>query len=173
MKSKAHKSKELEFGRKLLSASKNVVFADFTGVGVESLRKLKKELKASGSAFRVIKKRLLNIVFKEQGIEFNPAKYESQVGSIFIPGELADAAGVIYKFSRTLAKEKKEFKILGAYDVAAKQHLDTKAFLVIAKLPSREALLALLVGILSAPLRQLMVAINQIAKSKEQVVEQT
>src|SRR4029079_15697131 len=69
MKTKAQKSAELQEGKKLLSASKNVVFADFTGIGIELLKRLKKELKKNGATFRVLKKRLLRIAMKESGFD--------------------------------------------------------------------------------------------------------
>jgi large subunit ribosomal protein L10 len=182
MKTKLQKSKELEQGKQLLAESKNVVFADFSGVSIELLKRLKKELKKSDAAFRVIKKRLLRIAFKEKGIDFDPAAYEAQVGSMFIPKELSDgAAASIYKFSRELAKEKKDFKILGAYDLAAKKALTAEEFIMIAKLPSREVLLGQLLGMLTVPLRQFMFVVDQLSKKTpaaggagaEQVVEKT
>lgn len=173
MKTKSQKSIELEQGKKLLSASKNVVFADFTGVGIELVKRLKKELKKSGATFRVIKKRLLRIAMKDSGFDYDPTQFESQVGTMFVPGELTEGAATsVYKFSRELAKEKKQFKVLGAYDLALKKPLTAEEFLVIAKLPSREVLLGQLVGMLTTPIRQFMVVVQQIAKSKEQMVEQ-
>ncbi len=165
MKTKAQKSRELEDGKKFLSASKNVVFADFTGVGIELLKKLKKELKKSGAAFRVIKKRLLRIAMKDSGYDLDPTQFDAQVGSIFVPGELSDgAADAIYKFSKALAKEKKEFKVLGAYDLAARKALTGEEFMVIAKLPSREVLLGMLLGAITGPLRAFMYALAEISK---------
>jgi len=165
MKTKSQKSTELEQGKKLLSTSKNVVFADFTGVGIELVKRLKKELKKSGATFRVIKKRLLRIAMKDSGFDYDPTQFESQVGTVFVPAELSDgAAAAVYKFSKELAREKKQFKVLGAYNLAGKKPLTAEEFLVIAKLPSREVLLGQLVGMLTAPIRQFMVVLNEISK---------
>ncbi len=165
MKTKTQKATELEQGKKLFSASKNVVFADFTGVGIELVKRLKKELKKSGATFKVLKKRLLRIAMKESGFDFDPTQFEAQVGTVFVPGELYDGtAAAVYKFAKELVKEKREFKVLGAYDLVGKKSLTVEEFLVIAKLPSREVLLGQLAGMLTAPLRQFMFVISELSK---------
>ena len=166
MKTRAQKGKEIEAGTELLSKSQSLVFADFTGVSFELIKKLKNELKKSGSVFKVLKKRLLKIVFKNSSLDIDPTQFESQAGVIFIPGELTQAAGAIYKFSKDLAKAKKEFKVLGAYELPKKLFLSAEEFLAIARLPSREVLLAQLVGVLSGPIRAFMYVLDQISKKQ-------
>lgn len=164
MLTKSQKKEQVKIGRKLLSENRNIVFADFSGVGVELIRKLKSNLKTSQAVFKVIKKRLFKIALKEQGIDFDPTQFPAQAGIIFIPKELTDSASVIYKFIRELAKEKKEFKILGAYDAAKRAFLTGEEFTVIAKLPSREVLLAQVVGMMAAPIRAFMYIVDQLSK---------
>jgi large subunit ribosomal protein L10 len=164
MLTKQQKTEQVKKGTELLKKSQNLVFADFTGVNIESLKQLKKELKKVGADFRVIKKRLLKIALKEMGIDFDPVQFEAQVGTIFIPNELTSAAAPIYKFSKELTKKKIDFKILGAYDLLKKLSLDSQQFTVIAKLPSREILLAQLVGVLAGPIKALMYVLEQKSK---------
>ncbi len=167
MKTRKQKSQELEAGKKLLTENHSVVFADFTGVDTASLQRLKAELKKIGATFKVIKKRLLRIAFQAAGLDFNPEEFPGAVGEVFLPGEVSDGASVVYKFSRELAKAKKEFKILGAYEIAKKAFLSSEEFLTIAKLPSREILLAQLAGVLSGPIRAFMYLLQE--KSKKMV----
>ncbi len=167
MLTKSQKAKHIEQTGELLKKSKSLVFADFAGVPTQDINKLKAGLKKAGAAFRVVKKRLLNIVFKNAGIAADPTRYNAQVGTIFIPGELTDAAGMIYKFSKDLAKEKKNFAVLGAYDIAAQSLIAPERFAAIAKLPSREALLAQALGMFTAPLRSFMSIVEQMANRKE------
>ena len=170
MKTKAQKSNELDLGKDLLNKNQSVIFADFTGVGTAFINKLKKELKKSGSVFKVIKKRLLKIAMQKSGLDFDPTQFEAQVGAVFLPGEVSSGAGVVYKFSRELAKEKKDFKLLGAYEISKKSFLNAEQFLVIAKLPSREVLLGQLVGVLSGPIRAFMYVLQE--KAKKMVEQQ-
>lgn len=164
MKTKLQKAKEIESGKDLLGRNQTVVFADFTGTAFEDLKRLKSELKKVGGVFKVLKKRLLKIAFQKQGIEFDPTQFESQVGSVFVKGELTEAASTVYKFQKDLTKAKKPFKILGAYEVSKKNFLNAEQFLVIAKLPSREVLLGQVLGMFTAPLRSFMIIIQELSK---------
>jgi len=167
MLTKDQKKEHVKKGKELIKESQNLVFADFTGVGVEDIRRLKSELRKSGASFKVFKKRLLKLALKENKIDFDLEKFEAQVGTVFTPNELPSVAGQIYKFSRELAKKKKDFKVLGVYNIKAKSFLDAAQFTVIAKLPSREVLLAQVVGVLAAPIRVFMYLLQE--KSKKMV----
>jgi len=156
MLTKTQKKEYVKQGKELIKESQNLVFADFTGVSVEDIRRLKSELRKSGASFKVFKKRLLKLALKENKIDFDPEQFAAQVGMVFTANELTSVASQIYKFSKELAKKKKDFKVLGVYDISAKSFLDPAQFTVIAKLPSREILLAQLVGALAAPIRVFM-----------------
>ncbi|HEY4475252.1 MAG TPA: 50S ribosomal protein L10 [Candidatus Paceibacterota bacterium] len=164
MKTKVQKTKELESAQELLAKNQSVIFADFTGVGTALINKLKKELKKTNGVFKVVKKRLLKIAAEKSGLDFDPTQFDAQVGAIFLPGDVASGAGVVYKFSRELVKEKKEFKLLGAYEISKKSFLNAEQFLAIAKLPGREVLLAQLVGVLSGPIRAFMYVLQERSK---------
>ena len=161
MLTKQQKIEQVAQGKKLVEASENLIFADFTGVPTKLVNKLKKDLKASGGTYRVFKKRLMRIVMQEAGHEFDPTQFDSQVGVIAIPGELSGSAGAIYKFTKEVAKEKKEFKVLGAYDISARTFLTAEQFIVIAKLPTREVLLAMVLGAITGPLRVFMYVLQE------------
>lgn len=164
MLTKSQKTEQVKEGKELIKASQNLVFADFTSVGVEEIKKLKKELRTAGATFKVYKKRLLKIALKEAGIDFDPSQFEAQVGTVFTAKELTSVAAQIYKFSKELAKKKKDFKVLGAYDLAVKSFMDPAQFTVIAKLPSKEVLLAQLVGVLAGPIRVFMYILQEKSK---------
>jgi large subunit ribosomal protein L10 len=169
MKTKEQKAKQIEEGEKLLKQNKSLVFIDFSGASVEDLKSLRKILKDFGAKLKVIKKKLLRIVFERNRIDFNPEQFESQLGITFTNRDVAEMAGPIYKFFKEL--EKKRFsarggsalsgKILGAYDLAEKKFIDAETVVKIGKLPTREVLLGQLVGILSAPMRMLAYVLNE------------
>ena len=156
MLTKPQKTEQVVLAKKLVAESQHLVFADFTGVPTKMINSLKKQLKGAGARYRVFKKRLLKVAMGELGIVYDPTQFEAQVGVITIPGELTSAAGVVYKFTREVAREKREFKILGAYDLVARAAMSAEQFTVIAKLPSREALLTQVLGAFTAPLRAFM-----------------
>ena len=94
-------------------------------------------------------------------MEIDPTQFEAQVGTIFIPGALYDgAASKIYGFIKGLVKEKKELKVLAAYDLAGQRLVTAAEFIAIAKLPSREALLTQIAFVLTMPMKKVLIALN-------------
>lgn len=164
MLTKQQKTKQVEMGEELIKESSVIVFTDFTGVGVEDIKKLRATLKEAGAKFKVIKKTLMRVALKKMGIDFTPEQYDSQVGTIFSSKDISEVAGPIYKFGKE--KEKAGFKILGAYDMVAKIALDGAMVKRIGQLPSREILLGQLVGMIAAPLKSFMFILNEKAKKE-------
>lgn len=167
MLTKEQKSKYIEEGKKLLQGNKTVVFADFTGLTVGETTQLRRILKDLGGKMKVIKKKLMRIAFEKSGVDFNPEQFESQAAMIFAPSDISEVAGPVYKFGKDKDKEKRGFKILGAYDLSAKNFFDAETVKKIGQLPSREILLGQLVGMLAAPIKMFMYVLNE--KSKQTV----
>lgn len=164
MLTKDQKKKQVELGSGLIKKSQSLIFADFSGVDTGSINKLKGALKKTGASFRVMKKRLLKLALKGVGIDLDPSQFEAQVGTVFSDGDLSSVAGAVYKFSKDLAKAKKDFKILGAYDLVDKSYLDLNQFTVIAKLPGREILLAQVMSGITGPLRAFIYILSELSK---------
>ncbi len=162
MLTRQQKARQIEEGDKLLKENKSLVFVDFSGTKVEDLRKLKRTLREFGSQFKVIKKKLFRIAFQNKKIDFDPEQFDSQVGAIFADKDISDVAGPVYKFFKEV--EKKGFKILGAYDLSVNNFLDAETVKKIGQLPSREILLAQLVGVIAAPIRMLMYVLQERSK---------
>jgi ribosomal protein L10 len=161
MKSKEQKIQEVKTGEKLLKKSKGLIFIDFSKVSTKNLNSIKTKLKKLDVQFKIIKKRLLKIIFKKNEIDFDPqAAFEGQVGAVFAAKDIYSIASPVYKFFEGI-------KILGAYDLEKKQFLEPDLFKKIALLPTREVLLAQLAGVLAAPIKMLMYILNE--KSKQMV----
>lgn len=171
MLTKEQKKDQVKLAEDLIKKSKTLVFADFTGVDTASVRRLKLDVKKAGAIFKVVKKTLLGIALKNSGLDYDPLQFNSQVGTFFIPEDLNSVAATIYKFAKDLARSKKEFKVLGAFDVAGKLAVTVEEFTTVAKLPSREVLLAMVMGAITGPLRAFMYVLNEM--SKKQVEQKT
>ncbi|MBI2888970.1 MAG: 50S ribosomal protein L10 [Candidatus Liptonbacteria bacterium] len=171
MKTKSQKASELEKGRKLLAESEAVVFADFSRVSNENLKKLRKAAREAGAEFLVIKKRLLNVLLKEKGIAYDVKQFGGSVGTIFSKGNMEKISGPVYNFFSKLEVPEGGEKgmwvkhILGAYDAKGKIPVGADQVLFIGKLPPREVLLAQLLGMFAAPLRSFMYLLQE--KSKQ------
>ena len=126
--------------------AKAVVFSDFKGVKVKDLTQLKKDLRKEGVDFKVAKKTLINIAFKEAGIEIDTKEMEGQVAvSISTQDEVA-AAKIIEKFAKT----NQNLKILGG--ILESKLMSIEQVKALAKLPSKEEMLGKLVGTIQAPI---------------------
>lgn len=158
MKSKQQKKLEIKSGEELFKKSQSLIFVDFSKVPTPKLRLLKTKLKKIDAQFKVVKKRLLKIIFKENKIDFDPkSNFEGQMGTIFSPDEIYSAAGPVHKSLEGI-------QAIGAYDLKEKQFLAIDAFKKIALLPSREILLSQLVGMLSAPIKMFLFILNEKSK---------
>ncbi len=160
MITKEKKIQLIEQNEKNLGEAKLLLFADFKGAKVGELRDLRKILKEVNARFVVTRKRLLRIVLQRKGIDLDPLKFEGQVGTIFSSGEIPEIVQPTYKFSR----EHSNFQILGGLNVKTKEEIPFEMIQMIGSLPSREILLAQLMGMLTAPLRGLMYILSEKSK---------
>ena len=161
-KTKAQKQEAIKVWDKEMKDTKFLVFADFSKVTNEELKSFRRLIRAINAKFTIVKKRLMGIVLKNAGIEFDTKQFTGQMGTIFAKGDISDIAQVAYKFS----KEKQNFKILGGLDVSKKESLPREAVVAIGRLPGREVLLGQLLGGITGPVRKLMFALNQVATKK-------
>jgi len=136
---------------------------------------LRQELKKGGNPLLVIKKRLLGLILKEKGIEFDSREFKTSVGTVFV-SNLENAASSIYKFFKGLETDKKidvkaGEKILGGYDLKEKSAIDAARIVFIGQLPPREILLAQLLGMIAAPIKSLLYILDQKAKKVGKIIE--
>ena len=128
-----------------LKASKAVVFSDYKGLEVKDMTVLRKELRVAGVELQVLKKTLINIALKDAGIEMDAKKLEGQIAIAVSSKDEVAAAKIIAK----MAKVNENLKIVGG--ILGVKELSSDEVNALAKLPSKEELLAKLVGTLNAP----------------------
>ena len=160
-KTKIQKIEIVKNASEELKGASVAIIADFSGISVNDLNGFRKALKAAGLRFGVFKKRLLALVFRSAGLEFDPKRFPGQSGVVFSPKDIVETSGEVYKF----AKQNDKFNILGGFDIAAKTFIEASDVKRYGALPSREALLGQLVGMLSYPIKSLLFVLNE--KSKE------
>ncbi|MBU6500740.1 MAG: 50S ribosomal protein L10 [Patescibacteria group bacterium] len=171
MKTKVQKQEELTRGRGLLAKSDAILFTDFTKISAENLRRLRRDLKNVGGDFLVIKKRLLAILLKENGIDLDLKRFKMSIGTFFSQKGVEGASGSIYKFFSSLEVPEGGEKtmwvkhILAGYDIKNKIEINSLEIVSIGQLPPREVLLGQLLGILAAPIRSFLYILDQKSKS--------
>ncbi|MEK7452841.1 MAG: 50S ribosomal protein L10 [Patescibacteria group bacterium] len=134
--------------KKKLQDQESVVFTDFTGISVMQSSSLKKKLKEVNTEYKVIKKNILIKAIEDTKINgIDPRSFEGSMGVAFSYGDAVAPAKIIYEFSKQEGIG--QFKILGGIlnGVVISQN-DVNA---LAKLPSRDQLLANLLAQMNAP----------------------
>ncbi|MFA6495398.1 MAG: 50S ribosomal protein L10 [Candidatus Paceibacterota bacterium] len=166
MKTKKQKTQDLEKGGALAHKAQALVFVDFSQAPTKEVEGLKRAIDSVQGVYKVIKKRLLGIILKNEDIPIGMEQFEGQLATIFSEKDISDTAGTVYQFLKGKAKEFPAFRMVGGYDMASKTFFDVAAIEIIGKLPSRDVLLAQFVGLLSTPTRSLVHTLDQIAKKK-------
>ncbi len=143
------KGQKTELVKKLtekIKAAKSTVFVDFKGLDVQSSTELKKALRAEDVEYTVARKTLLDIAFKNAGVEgLDIKKMEGQIAVSFSNADEVAGAKIIDTFS----KKNENVKMIGG--VLGKDIMDGAQVKALAKIPSKPELLAKLVGTLNAP----------------------
>ncbi len=127
--------------------AKSAVFSQYQGTNVKNIRDLRKKLRGGNAEFKVARKTLIAIAAKEAGCpEVPEALLVGQVGVAFSYGDEVAGAKTVNDFAKTV----ESIKIIGAFFEG--KYLDAASAKVIASLPSRDQLLAQLVGVLKGPI---------------------
>lgn len=129
-----------------LEASKGAVLTDYRGLNVSEITELRRKLREAGVEYKVVKNTLTIIAAKELGIEEIDTYLEGPTAIAFGIEDAVAPAKIISDFAKDhKALEMKagllEGKVIGIDQIKA-----------LANLPSREVLLAQVVGGMQAPL---------------------
>ena len=150
------------------SKAKTLAFVDYCGITVEEDTAMRKAFRENGCEYKVYKNRLMLKALSDLGIECSANYFE---GTTAVAIGYADEVAPAKILCDTIGKTKKmaiKFGILNGVSVSAS---DIEA---LSKLPSKEELIAKLLGtlnnpisglcrVLQAPTRGLAVALNAIA----------
>lgn len=148
----------------LLNSSKATFLADYRGMDVEAVNKLRGELRQLGVDYRVAKNTLLRIAAKGTGAECLEPHLQGPTAVAFATEDIAAPAKVLAE----LAKASKFFELKGGVmDGTPLSVADIKA---LADLPSREVLLAKVLGSISAPASNFVGVLAAVPRSLVQVL---
>ena len=147
-----------------LSAAPFMFVADYTGLSVDKFGELRNRLAGVGARCHVVKNTFLKRAAKEAGY---PELGELQGQNAIVIGDkdVAAAAKVLKSFT---AEFQKPVVKTGVVDRAVVSGDQIKA---IADLPSREVLLATLLGVFLAPATQLVRVLNEPASALARVLQ--
>lgn len=147
----------------LLKNSVSFVLVDYKGISVEDDTKLRKELREAGVHYVVEKNSLLRFAFKNMGIDaFDEVLHGTTAVALSNDDQTAPAR-ILGKF----AEEHEEYFNLKAGYVEGVAY-DAAVVAKLSKIPSKETLLAQLVGSLQGPIQKLAATLQAVVDSKSE-----
>lgn len=167
MKDYTLKKKEavVEDIRAKLEASQSVVFIDYRGLTVAEVTELRNQMRAAGVEYQVLKNTMIRRAADKLGIEGLDAVLEGPTAVAFGINDPVAPAKILTKF----AKDTKKTQIKGG--VLAGEAIDAAAVENLAKLPSKEELLAKMLGSLNAPMQGLVMVLSGVTSKFVRTLE--
>lgn len=139
-----------------------VVLVSYSGITVEQDTAMRKELREAGITYKVYKNTMMNFAFKDTPCEAL-CKHLEGPNAIAISKEDATApARILAKYAKTV----KNLKLIAG--VVENDYYDEAGINALSAIPSREELLAKLLGSLQAPIANLARVLSQIAEKNEE-----
>ena len=139
------KQQVAELSEKLKTAVTGVI-VDYKGITVADDTKLRKSLRESGDEYKVVKNTLLGRALKEAGIDGLDSVLEGTTAIAISQEDYVGAAKILCEY----AEKNKNFQVKAGF-VDGKM-IDAEGVKNLAKLPSKEVLLAQVLGGLNAPI---------------------
>jgi large subunit ribosomal protein L10 len=154
-KTKGQKAEQIEELASKLGSQKVAVLAEFSGLTMEEFNVLRKDVRAGGASMQVTKNTLLTKAAEQAGIKnLNVSKVGRQL-AVATGSDEVILAKLISKFAKSSGGKVKIFS--GLID---KQLTTADIFMQLASLPSREELLAKLVGSMASPISGFVRVLN-------------
>ena len=166
------KTKNIEEIKEKIDKAQSIVLVDYRGLNVEQLTELRSRYREAGVDYKVYKNTMMRFAFKDSGFEeFNQ----------FLKGPNAVAFGYddpvsAAKITSEFAKNNDKLEIKAG--IVDGKIIDVDGVKSLAELPSREVLIAQVLGGFNAPIqgfanvlqgtiRSLAIVLNAIAEEKE------
>ena len=146
-----------------LKGSAAGVLVDYKGITVEEDTKLRKELREAGVEYFVEKNTMLRFAMKECGLDGLTDVLEGTTAIALSTDDQTAPARVLGKFSEACNGEK--FNLKAGF--IGEEIYDAAGVTALSKIPSRDVLLAQLVGSLQGPMQKLAATIQAIIDKGE------
>lgn len=156
---KAKQEQVTELAEKMKEA-KLILLADYRGINVSDVTEIRSKLRKVNAQYSVIKNNITRRALAECNIEGLDEQLAGPVAVIMSNEDYLEPSKIIYEF----AKANEYYKIKGG--VIDGKVVSAEEIITLAKLPSRETLIAQLAGALLGNITKLAVALDQVQKQK-------
>lgn len=143
-----------------IKEAKSLVLVDYQGLPVKQQEKLREAVRAAGGKFLVVKNTLLKLALKESGVKekFEEKAFQGPTALVVAQEDGLSPLQALGRFIQEFDLPKIKVGIIGG-SLQAPEDL-----LTLSRLPGREVLLGQLVGLLEAPLSQMLMTLNSNAQ---------
>jgi len=161
---------------KKVEKAKAMVFTNYQGLTHRQLEEMKKELRKADAEYAVTKNTLLKRAISEKVnkeiVEENLSQFEQPTGTLFAYSDPVAPLKVLAKLIKDFEKPQIKFGLLDGKVITDKEVLK------LSTLPTRDVLIAQLLGMMQAPIQglhralqwntqKLVLTLNAVAKKKE------
>lgn len=154
------KNKEVEELAEKISKAKVVLLTDYRGINVGDVTAVRAKLRGVNTEYRVIKNNITRRALEKCNFEGLDEILTGPTAVVLGYDDYLDASKIIYEY----AKENENYKIKGG--IIDGKVVSVEEIITLAKLPSRETLIAQLAGALLGNVTKLAVALDQVSKQK-------
>ncbi len=156
------KARVEEISEMLKKATAGVI-VDYKGITVEDDTKLRKELREAGVKYFVEKNSLLRFAVKNAGLDGLTDVLKGTTAIAVTESDETAPARILGKFAE---KDENKFNLKAGF-IGADLY-DEKGVIALSKIPSKETLLAHLLGSLQAPMQNLAATLQALADKKKE-----
>jgi len=154
------KIKEVEELAEKIGKAKLVLLTDYRGINVADVTGIRAKLRGVNSEYKVIKNNITRRALQACNIEGLESELEGTTAVILGYEDYLEPLKAIYEY----AKNNEFYKIKGG--IIEGKVVSVEELITLAKLPSRETLIAQLAGALLGNITKLAVALDQVSKQK-------
>ncbi|MCX4363081.1 MAG: 50S ribosomal protein L10 [Clostridia bacterium] len=158
---RVQKEQHVEEIKNMIKSCNGMVVVSYQGISVADDTQLRSKFRAENVQYKVLKNRLVLRAMQELGIEGFDNHLEGSSAFAFANGDALAAAKIVVEQGKTIKALKAKCGLMdGAY-------IDETVVTKLASIPSKEVLLAQLLGMLQSPISGFARAIQQIAEKQE------
>ncbi len=152
----AEKAKVIEQAKDWYQRSSGLIFTDYRGLKVKEMHELRANLRAKGGELHVLKNTLFRLAVGDEVSKLPEEFHNGPTAIAFVFENETDCAKTLFDF----AQSSKKLEIKGG--LFSGKAFTSKEVESLSKLPSRDVLIAQVIGAIAAPLSQLVGTIEAI-----------
>lgn len=147
-----------------IEKSGSLVLVDYRGLTVQEVTELRSKYREAGVQYKVYKNTMMKLAFKELGFEEFNNYLEGPSAVAFSSEDVTAAARITNEFA------KNNEKLVIKAGILEGKVLDKESIKEVANIPSREVLIAKLLGSFKAPVSNFVYMLDALRKKKEEEV---